>query len=171
MNLLKDIAPGSSDEMNVIIEIPEGSRNKYEYDKESNMFALDRVMHSKFSYPYDYGFIPQTLCEDGDPLDAFVLMRSRTFAGCLIKVRAVGVLFMKDDGEQDDKLICVPVKDKYYENVKDLSDLPEQLVKEVKHFLEHYKDVKGGKVEVTSVEGAAKAREVFEASCKMYKEN
>ena len=170
MNYLKDIKPGSIDKMNVIIEIPEGSKNKYEYDKENNVFALDRPLNSKFGYPYDYGFVPQTHCEDGDPLDAFVIMRTPTFPGCLVPSRAIGVMIMDDGGEQDDKLICVPAKDKYYNNIKDLKDLPKQMLDEIKHFLEHYKDVKGGKVTITSVEGKQKASEVFEGSIKMYKD-
>ena len=120
MNLLSDISPGTEDNMNVIIEIPEGSRNKYEYDKEHNIFALDRPLQSKFAYPADYGFLPQTHCDDGDPLDAFVLMRSSVYPGILVPSRPVAVVYMEDDGEQDDKLICVPIKDKHYENVKDL---------------------------------------------------
>ncbi|MBT4446925.1 inorganic diphosphatase [Candidatus Woesearchaeota archaeon] len=170
MNLLTDIAPGTEDNMNVIIEIPEGSRNKYEYDKKNNIFALDRPLNSKFAYPADYGFIPQTHCDDGDPLDAFVLMREPVFPGILVPARPVAVLIMEDGGEQDDKLVCVPIKDKYADKIQDKEDLPEQLLKEIKHFLEHYKDVKGGNVKITAIEGKAKAIEVFKASIELYKQ-
>lgn len=170
MNLLHDINPGNEDKINVIIEIPEGSRNKYEYDKELNIFALDRPLHSKFSYPADYGFVPQSHCDDGDPLDAFVLMRNSVFPGILVPSRPVAVIHMVDGGEQDDKLICVPVKDKYYANIHDKEDLPEQLLKEIEHFLKRYKEVKGGEVEITGIEGAAKAKEVFKASLALYQE-
>ena len=168
MNLLKDVSPGTEDKMNVIIEIPEGSRNKYEYDKKLKMFTLDRPLQSKFAYPADYGFIPQTHCDDGDPLDAFVLMRNSVFPGILVSSRPVAVVHMVDGGEQDDKLICVPVKDKYYANIKDKNDLPEQLLKEIEHFLKRYKEVKGGDVQITGIKGASKAKEVFHKAIELY---
>jgi inorganic pyrophosphatase len=169
MNLLNDVPFGKENELNVIIEIPRGSRNKYEYDKSLQLFALDRPLNSSFAYITDYGFVPQTHCDDGDPLDAFVIMRHATYPGIVIKSRPIGVLFMTDSGEQDDKLICVPCNDPYYKDVKDLKDLPGQLIKEIKHFLEHYKDVKGGNVEITAVEGASRAKQVVKAAVELYK--
>src|SRR3989344_3347771 len=148
MDPLHDIPPGEDNEVNVIIEIPKGSRNKYEYDKKHRIFAFDRTLYSPFHYPADYGFVPQTHCEDGDPLDAFVLMREPTFPGILIKVRPIAVMHMIDGGEEDDKLICVPVADPFYNGAKDVKDLPEYFLKEVQHFMERYKDLQGKKVDV-----------------------
>ncbi len=169
MNLLKNINPGTTEKMNVIIEIPEGSRNKYEYDKKLKIFTLDRPLQSKFAYPADYGFIPQTHCEDGDPLDAFVLMRESVYPGILVPSRPVAVVYMQDDNEEDNKLICVPIKDKYYDNVKDLPDLPKQQIAEIKHFLERYKEIKGGNVKIIDIKGVKNAKEVFNSSIALYK--
>ncbi len=169
MDLLRDISPGTEDEVNVIIEIPKGSRNKYEYDKKNRVFAFDRVLYSPFHYPADYGFVPQTHCDDGDPLDAYVIMREPTFPGILIKARPIAVMHMVDGGEQDDKLICVPVDDPFYKDVKDKNDLPESFLKEVQHFMERYKDLQGKKVEVSGFENAAKAKIVFKEARELYK--
>ncbi len=169
MDLVKDISPGTENEINVIVEIPKGCRNKYEYDKEKKLFALDRVIYSPFVYSADYGFVPQSLCEDGDPLDAYVLMREPTFPGILIKSRPVALMVMIDGGESDSKLICVPVDDPFYKDVKDLKDLPEHFLKEIKHFMEHYKDLQGKKVEVKGFKGAKEAKEEFQKSLKLYK--
>src|SRR3989344_5738493 len=139
MNILKDIPPGTAEEMNVIIEIPKGKQNKYEYDKKHKIFALDRVLYSLFHYPSDYGFIPGTLCDDGDPLDGFVILGEPTFPGILIKARPLGIIEMVDNGEQDNKLLCVAVDDPFHQNMKDVKDLPDHFLKAVKHFLEHYK--------------------------------
>ncbi len=169
MNLLKDVPAGTPEKMNLIIEIPKGSNIKFEYDKERNMFAVDRVMYSSFSYPADYGFIPQTHCDDGDPLDGFLFIDQPTYPGILVPARAVGMVEMIDGGEQDNKLICVAAKDPNYTHVKDLKDLPEFFVKKVKHFLEHYKDLKGGKVEIAGIKGADAARAEFSKSVEAYK--
>ncbi len=169
MDLMRNIPAGSEEEMNVIIEIPQGSRNKYEYDKKNRVFAFDRVLYSPFHYPADYGFVPQTHCEDGDPLDAYVLMREPTFPGILIKARSIAVMHMIDSGEEDNKLICVPVDDPYYDGVKDLEDLPGHLLKEIQHFMERYKDLQGKKVEVTGFKGAAEAKAEFTKSVVAYK--
>lgn len=169
MNLLKDIPPGTAEEVNLIIEIPKGSNNKYEYNKKLNVFALDRAMYSSFGYPADYGFIPGTHCEDGDPLDGFLIIDQPTVPGILVQARIVGMLEMVDSGEQDNKLICVAVDDPNYAHVKDLSDLPPFFVKKAKHFLEHYKDIKNKKVEVTAIKGAKEAREEFAKSVEAFK--
>ncbi len=168
MNLLKDIPPGTEKEVNLIIEIPKGCRNKYEYDKENKIFALDRVLYSPFHYPADYGFIPGTHCEDGDPLDGFLLINEKTFPGILAKSRIIGMIEMIDGGEQDNKLICVSIDDPTYKDVKDISDIPKHFPKEVKHFLEHYKDLQGEKVEITAIKGAKEAKEEFNKSVKSF---
>lgn len=169
MNLLKDIPPGSEDEVNIIIEIPKGKQNKYEYDKGHKIFALDRVLYSPFHYPADYGFVPGTLCEDGDPLDGFVMLDEPTFPGVLVKARPIGIIIMVDNGEQDDKLICVAADDPYHKQVKDVKDLPEHSLKAIRHFLEHYKDLQGKKVDVKSIKGAKEAREEFAKAVKRFK--
>ncbi len=169
MDLLKDIPHGTEDEINVIVEVPKGSRNKYEYDKKLRMFAFDRKLYSPFHYPADYGFVPQTHCDDGDPLDAYVLMREPTYPGILIKARPIAVMHMVDGDEQDDKLICVPVDDPFYNDFKDKKDLPEHFLKEVKHFMERYKDLEGKKVDVSGFESAAKAKKVFHDAVELYK--
>jgi len=115
-NFWHDIESGSDipEIINVIVEIPKGSMNKYEYDKKHNMIKLDRVLFSPFHYPGDYGLVPQTLSEDGDPLDALVLVTNPTYPGILIEARPIGLLQMKDDGDPDDKIICVSTNDPRY---------------------------------------------------------
>lgn len=139
--------------VNVIIEIPAGSKNKYEYDEELEAFKLDRVGYSAMAHPYDYGFIPETICEDGDHLDAFVILNHSVFPGCIVEARPLGVLNMIDDGERDEKLICVPAKDPRFDHIQTLEDIGAHIPKEIQHFLEHYKDLQNKKTEITSVEG------------------
>lgn len=171
MNLLKDVPPGTEEEINLIIEIPKGCQNKYEYDKKRKMFALDRVLYSPFHYPADYGFVPGTLCADGDPLDGFLLIDEKTFPGILVKARTIGMVEMVDGGEQDNKLICVSVDDPYHKDLKDIKDLPEHFLRSLKHFLEHYKDLQGKKVTVTAMRGVDEAKKEFSRSVKKYDKN
>lgn len=133
---------------NVVIEIPRGSHNKYEYDEELDIIKLDRVSYSAMAHPYDYGFIPETRSEDGDHLDAFVLLDASVFPGCLVEARPIGVLHMIDDGEKDEKIIAVPAKDPRFSHIKDLKDISEHTSKEIQHFFEHYKDLQGKKTEI-----------------------
>src|SRR3954468_1082346 len=111
MNLLHDIPAGSRDEMNVIVEIPRGVKNKYEIDKETGLIKLDRVNHTAQAYPFDYGFVPQTLWDDGDALDVVLLTTEALFPGLLLEARPVGIMHMIDGGEADEKVIAVPVGD------------------------------------------------------------
>ena len=136
--------------IDVVIEIPRGSRNKYEYDHENHVFRLDRRLFTATTYPADYGFIPDTLSEDGDPLDALVLLDEPTFPGCLIRVRALGMFRMQDEAGPDEKLLCVPVGDPRQDHLQDISDVSEFDQLEIQHFFEVYKDLEPGK----SVEGA-----------------
>ena len=122
-----------------IIEIPKGSRNKYEVDHETGRVFLDRVLYTTFVYPTDYGFFEDTLGDDGDPLDVLVLLEDPTFPGCWVEVRAVGVFWMEDEKGPDAKILCVPLHDPNYENVHDLSDLPKRLLDEIEHFFDVYK--------------------------------
>jgi inorganic pyrophosphatase len=127
--------------INVLIEIPAGSKNKYEFDKDMNAMALDRVLSSSVQYPYDYGFIPNTLGNDGDPLDGMVMMDQPTFPGCVIAARPIGMLEMIDGGDRDEKILCVPDKDPRYANVKSLKDVPQHRLDEISEFFKTYKNL------------------------------
>lgn len=140
-----DYAGSSALLLEVLIEIPKGSRNKYEYDKERRMIRLDRTLFSSMHYPSDYGFIPDTLAEDDDPLDALVLVWEPTFPGCLIDVRAVGMLRMKDEKGTDEKVLCVPVNDPLWNHVHTLDQAPPHLLREIENFFDVYKELEGKK--------------------------
>ena len=152
-------------EVEVIIEIPRGSRNKYEMDHDSGAIWLDRMLFTATQYPADYGFVPHTLAEDGDPLDILVILDEPTFPGCHIRVRPVGVFWMTDEAGPDAKVLCVPARDPRSSGVKDLGDLPQFLLAEIEHFFAVYKDVEPGKsVETAGWEGAdAAARAVTDS--------
>lgn len=128
-----------------VIEIPKGSRNKYEVDHETGRVFLDRVLFTGFVYPTDYGFIEKSLAGDGDPVDVLVLLDYPLFPGVGVKVRPVGVFKMTDDGGADEKIIAVPAKDPRWEWIQDVNDIPEYTRKEIEHFFEHYKDLEPGK--------------------------
>ncbi len=162
MNLWKDLKPGPSipEVVYAVIEIPKGSRNKYEYDKDMEAFALDRVLYSPFYYPAEYGIIPQTLYDDGDPMDIMVLMEQPTFPGCVIESRPIGMMKMIDGGDKDDKILTVPVEDPRFVDVNDITDLPKHLLKEIAHFFKEYKTLEGKETEVL---GWVNQKEAFEA--------
>ena len=143
----------------VVIEIPRGSRNKFEVDHETGRVHLDRVLFTPFVYPVDYGYFDNTLGGDGDPLDALVLLEYPVYPGVVVNVRPVGVLEMEDDGGIDEKLVCVLTKDPRWQHLQDITDVPDQIKNELRHFFEHYKDLEPGKwVKV----GEWKGREVAE---------
>ncbi len=150
--------------LNVIIEIPAGSKNKYEFDKDLNAFALDRVLYASVQYPYDYGFIPNTLAEDGDAMDGMVIMDQPTFPGCVIAARPIGMLIMIDGGDRDEKLLCVPVKDPRYAHVKSLDDIAPHRLEEIAEFFRTYKNLEK---KVTEIQGwqNVDAVEVFVNKC------
>ena len=149
----------------VIVEIPRGSRNKYEYDHERHLIRLDRRLFSATFYPADYGFVPDTLAEDGDPLDALVLIDEPTFPGCLVACRPVGVFWMSDEKGPDAKIITVALGDPLWEQVRDLDDLPGHLTDEIAHFFDVYKDLEPGKqTNVGGFEGASAAWAEIDAS-------
>lgn len=172
MNLWHEISLGEKvpEEFNAIIEIPKGSKNKYEIDKETGLIKLDRAMKSSQDYPFDYGFAPQTLWEDNDALDVIVLSTFPLSTGILVNVRPVAVMHMTDGGESDDKIIAVPVKDPRWDNVKDLADINPHSIKEFRHFFETYKSIDGKIVTIDGVEGKEKAIEAVEKSTKLYQE-
>ena len=172
MNLWHDIAPGTQQEMNVIIEIPRGSNNKYEIDKETGLIKLDRANYSTAAYPFDYGFLPQTLWHDGDALDVVLLTTYPLFPGVLVTARPVAVMEMIDSGESDYKIIAVPTEDKRWDDVQDLGDINQHTIKEIQHFFETYKALKGkpAPVEVGAVKGKDAAEAAFTESLELYKQ-
>jgi inorganic pyrophosphatase len=145
-----------------LIEIPKGSRNKYEYDEQLGGIKLDRFLFSSVVFPADYGFIPDTLGEDGDPLDAMVLVGEPTFPGCVIEVRAIAVLRMADDQGQDDKIVCVPFADPHWSGLEQLDDIPPQLRTEIEHFFSIYKQPEGKEVDVQGFEDRDTALAIIE---------
>ncbi|MHB8603357.1 MAG: inorganic diphosphatase [Nitrosotalea sp.] len=170
MDLWRDIETGPKvpSVINVIVEIPKGSQNKYEYDKKHGVIKLDRVLFSPFFYPGEYGIIPQTFAEDGDPMDAIVLVTNPTYPGVLIESHPIGMLQMKDGGEMDDKILCVAKDDVRYENINDISDLEKHIPKEIAHFFATYKQLEGKKVEVLGWKNAASAKKAISAGIKLY---
>lgn len=154
-------------EFDVTIEIPKGSRNKYEVDHETGRIRLDRRLFTSTSYPADYGFVENTLGEDGDPLDALVILDEPTFPGCLIKCRAIGMFRMTDEAGGDDKLLCVPASDPRVEHLRDIHHVSEFDRLEIQHFFEVYKDLEPGKsVEGANWVGRTEAEAEIEASFK-----
>ena len=170
MNLLHDIPAGTKDEMNVVIEIPNGSRNKYEIDKETGMIKLDRVLHTAQQYPFDYGFVPQTLWDDGDALDVVLLTTQPLMPGILVHARPVGVLPMIDGGEKDEKVLAVPSGDPRYKHIQDLADVNPHILKEISHFFLTYKQLQGKEVSVEDWQDKAAAQAAFERASQMYQE-
>ncbi|MFC4243601.1 inorganic diphosphatase [Gryllotalpicola reticulitermitis] len=153
-----------------VIEIPRGSRNKYEVDHETGRVFLDRVLFTNFSYPTDYGFFENTLGEDGDPLDVLVLLDYPLFPGVGVKVRPVGVLHMSDEAGGDDKVIAVQYKDPRWLHLQDVDDIPEYTKKEIQHFFEHYKDLEPSKwVKVDAWGSAADAEKLIEEAIERLK--
>jgi inorganic pyrophosphatase len=132
----------------VLIEIPKGSRNKYEYDFKLKKIRYDRMIFSSMMYPADYGFVPETLALDGDPLDVLVLVTEPTFPGCVMQVKPIGVFHMTDEKGPDEKIICVPVSDPISSKVNDLKELNPHLIQEIEHFFQVYKDLEKKKVDV-----------------------
>lgn len=143
--------------VDVMIEIPGGSRNKYEFDHDRHVFRLDRRLFSATVYPADYGFIPETLAEDGDPLDALVVLDDPTFPGCVVTARPVGVLWMEDDAGPDAKILCVLAGDPRWQHVVELHELPAHLLAEIEHFFDVYKTLEPGKHSTTGGYGGAQA--------------
>jgi inorganic pyrophosphatase len=148
----------------VVVEIPKGSRNKYEFDHHRGVITLDRRLLSATTYPADYGFIPETLGGDGDPLDALVLIDDPTFPGCYVKARPLGVFWMEDEKGPDAKIICVPAFDPFWDSVDDIEDLPRPLLAEIEHFFDVYKMLEDKKTATRGYEGRAAALEEIDAS-------
>ena len=171
LEILKKINPLTEEEnLNVIIEIPKGSKNKYEIDKKTGLIKLDRVLFTGQDFPFDYGFVPNTLCDDGDPLDVVFYSTYPFYPGILVEARPIGVLKMIDSGEGDDKIIAVPANDVRLKNIKSLKDLNEHFPKEVQHFYETYKLLQNKKVEIEGILDVEEAKKSIMESIKLFKE-
>jgi inorganic pyrophosphatase len=155
--------------INVLIEIPGGSKNKYEFDKDMNAFALDRVLFASVKYPYDYGFVPNTLADDGDPLDGMVIMDEPTFPGCVIAARPIGMLEMIDGGDRDEKILCVPVEDPRYKEVKSLKDIAPHRLEEIAEFFRTYKNLEKKVTEILGWKDVDAVNPLVEECVKAYK--
>lgn len=158
------LSPGKKapDQVNVLIEIPQGSNVKYEFDEEENVIKVDRILYTAMFYPFNYGFIPGTLEEDGDPLDVLVISNYPLMPGSVIEVRPVGMLFMRDEEGEDAKIIAVPIDkiDPTFSNIKDINDVPDAIKNKITHFFEHYKELEPGKwVKVSGWGNASQAKE------------
>jgi inorganic pyrophosphatase len=151
-------------DVNVVVEIPKGSRNKYELDHGSGRIRLDRVLYSSVHYPADYGFIEDTLAGDGDPLDALVLLEEPTFPGCLITCRPIGVFLMHDEKGEDEKILCVPPADPTWNHVTELEELPPHLLREIEHFFQTYKHLEGKPTATFGWEGRLRAEDFVRAA-------
>lgn len=159
------VATESAESFDVVVEVPRGSRNKYEMDHERERIRLDRTLFTSMTYPADYGYVPETLAEDGDPLDVLVLVDQPTFPGCVIEVRPVAVFWMQDERGPDAKLLAVPAADLRQEAMADLEDVPSHLLSEIEHFFDAYKDLEPGKAShVDGWQGRAVASQVLAAA-------
>ena len=166
------IGKNPPEDINVFIEIPKGSNIKYEFDEEENVIKVDRILYTAMFYPFNYGFIPETLEEDGDPLDCLVVTYDTFVPGVLIRVRPIGVLITEDEEGVDRKIIAVPHEkiDPRFSNVKDIKDLPEAILNQIKHFYEHYKELEPGKfVKVKEFKGREEALKIIKEAAEKYK--
>ncbi len=154
--------------VNGIIEIPKNTRAKYELDKESGMLLMDRVIFSSMHYPANYGFIPQTYCDDKDPLDIMILSQIDVVPMCIVSAKVIGVMRMIDGGEMDDKIIAVAEHDMSVNHMNDITDLPAHWIKELRNFFEDYKKLENKKVEVEEFQDAATARKIINKSMEDY---
>ncbi len=151
------IGEKSPEQFHVVVEVPKGSQNKYEYDKQLNIFKLSRTLYSPVHYPGDYGFIPSTLADDGDPLDVLVLVDEPSFPGCVLLARPIGLLDMEDEGEPDEKILAVPVDNPRYDTIQDYRDILPHMLREIEHFFRIYKELEGKRVVTKGWHDAATA--------------
>src|SRR5260370_21195639 len=154
------IGEGWPDEVNAVIEIPRGTTNKYEYDKQLRVFRLDRNLYSPVHYPGDYGFIPSTLSDDGDPLDVLVLVDAPSFTGCLMTVRPIGMLEMIDQGIEDQKILAVGTNNPIYKDVRDYSEIYPHILREIEHFFTVYKELEAKTTTIVGWKAANDARAI-----------
>ncbi|XP_047338068.1 soluble inorganic pyrophosphatase 1-like [Impatiens glandulifera] len=165
-----EIGPGAPQVVNCVIEIPKGSKVKYELDKKTGLIKVDRVLYSSVVYPHNYGFIPRTLCEDNDPLDCLVLMQEPVQPGCFLRARAIGLMPMIDQGEKDDKIIAVCADDPEYRHYTDISQLAPHRLAEIRRFFEDYKKNENKEVAVDDFLPSTTAHEAIQYSMDLYAE-
>jgi len=165
------VGSGAPAVVNAVIEIPRGSKVKYELDKDTGLLYVDRILYSSVVYPHNYGFIPKTLCEDGDPLDVLVLMQEPVVPMCFMRVRPIGVMQMLDQGEQDDKVIAVHADDPEFKHFTDISQLPPHRLNEIRRFFEDYKKNENKMVRVDDILGAEEAIKAVKDGLNMYQEH
>jgi inorganic pyrophosphatase len=173
MNLWRELPPGPDwpNVIYVVVEIPKKSRNKYEYDAKGGFVKLDRVLFSSLHYPGDYGFIPQTLHDDGDPLDVLVITNEPTYSGCVIEARPLGVFHLMDREQVDDKILAVPHTDPLFNAYRSLDDVPPHFLEEVTHFFNVYKDLESGVVEGKGWDGIERAYQEIERAVQHYQKH
>jgi inorganic pyrophosphatase len=164
------IGEDAPNEFNVVIEVSKGSKVKYEIDKDTGMLEVDRILYSSVVYPENYGFIPQTLADDDDPLDVIVLMQEPVLPLSLLAVRPIGLLPMVDEGENDENIICVHVDDPEYRTYNHVSEFPEHRLNEIKQFFKEYKNLEDKEVEVGDISGPEEAIEYVQRAINLYKE-
>lgn len=169
-NLWHELPPGPNppDLIYVLVEIPKRSRNKFEYDKVTGFIKLDRVLYSSLHYPGDYGFIPRTHYDDGDPLDVLVMTNEPSFPGCVIEARPIGIFRMLDRGLNDDKILAVPATDPTFDNIHDITNVSPHFLEEVAHFFSVYKDLQHVRVEVLRWENREAALNEIERAMNLY---
>ncbi len=171
-HLWHNLAPGPKvpEVVYAVVEVPKGSRNKYEYSKSAGVIKLDRVLYSPLHYPGDYGFIPQSYYGDGDPMDILVMMNEATFPGCVIEARPIGMLRLLDKGEHDDKILAVPATDPQFDEIHMLGDMAKHFLREVEHFFVVYKQLQGMQVVSEGWVDADAAREAVMESLRLYRD-
>ncbi|GAB1421349.1 inorganic diphosphatase [Anaerolineales bacterium] len=172
INLWHDAAAGDDvpNVFNAVIEVPKGSRNKYEYHKAYGVIKLDRVLYSPTHYPANYGFIPQSYFDDDDPMDVLVMMDDPVYPGVLLSARPLGMFKMIDGGDADYKILAVAVNDPHYSDYHDLNDVPAHFLREVQHFFKVYKELQGQEVEIVGWVGLEEAKEALLYSIQLYQE-
>ncbi len=163
------IGSGAPERFNVVVEIPKGGHNKYEYDEELGGIKLDRVLHSPLFYPVEYGFIPETRGDDGDHLDAMILSDSPSFPGCVVEVRPIAALHIVDGGRGDEKILCVPVRSPYHEHIQSADDLVPHTLEEISHFFQEYKKLEKKTIVVKQWVGKKEALEIIRAAREVYR--
>mmetsp|Transcript_6050 Transcript_6050/g.17310 ORF Transcript_6050/g.17310 Transcript_6050/m.17310 type:complete len:190 (-) Transcript_6050:472-1041(-) len=164
------IGPDAPDIVNAVIEIPRGSKVKYELDKDTGMLFIDRILYSSVVYPHNYGFIPKTLCDDNDPIDVLVLMQEPVAPMCFLRAKPIGLMPMLDQGEQDDKIIAVHADDPEFNGYNDISETPRHRLAEIKRFFEDYKKNENKQVKVEEILGADVARKAIRDAMDLYEQ-
>lgn len=173
MNIWHDISPKriNKNEFDAVIEIPKGSKIKYELDKETGLLKMDRILYTSTHYPANYGFIPRTYADDGDPLDVLVLCSQTLASLSLVRCRPIGVIVMMDNGAADEKIICVPINDPTYNVYTDIAQLPQHIFDEMSHFFSVYKQLEGKDTVIDEIQGEQKAKDIVDYCIGNYIEN